>query len=125
DEQAVLQARAPHLHPVGQHEGPLELPRGDAAMQEFAFGLVGLPAAYGELVLLERHVELVAGKTCDRERDPQEAARLAGADALDIVGRIAVAGGAGSALEQALNAVESEQIGTVQRGYARHPAKSS
>ena len=35
-QEPVRQFRAVHPHAVGEHEGPLELPRGDAAMDEVA-----------------------------------------------------------------------------------------
>ena len=44
-EEAIVEMGADHLDTVSQHERLLELPRGDAAMQEDAFtGFIVLPA---------------------------------------------------------------------------------
>src|SRR5262249_52223853 len=120
----VLQVRAQHFHPVGQHESALELTRGDAAIEIVVLLLVLLASADDKLALLDRHVELIAGEARDRQRDPQALglAVLAG-DALDIVGRIAV-GGLGDAVERTLDLVESEQEGAGQRRNSGHGLKA-
>ena len=76
-----------------------------------------------ELVLLDGHVELVAGEARDRQRDAQPfgPAVLTG-DPLDVVGRIAV-GGLGDAIERTLDLVEAEQEGTRKRRNSRHDLK--
>ena len=58
-EQPVVEPRSRHVDPFGQHEAALELPRGDAAMQEDALGIVLLAAAHHELVVLDRDGEIV------------------------------------------------------------------
>jgi len=100
------------LHAFRQHEGALELARRDAAVEIVAGLVVLLPAADDQLVLLDSHVELIAGETRNRQRDPQTF-RLAvlACDPLDVVGRIAV-GGLGDAVERTLDLVKSEQEGT-------------
>ncbi len=65
-EQAVRQIGPQHLHAVGQQERPLELARGDAAMQELPVFVVALPATNAELVFFQRDLELVS-------RDPATA----------------------------------------------------
>src|SRR5262245_17393344 len=70
-QQPILQVRAQHLHAFRQHEGALELARGDAAVEILAGLVVVLSAADDELVFLDGHIELIAGETRDRQRDPQ------------------------------------------------------
>ena len=91
DNSPFFKSAAKHLHSVRQHEGALELARRDAAVEILPGLVVLLPPADEELVLLDRHVELVAGEARDRQGDAQALwpAVLAG-DPLDIVGRIAV-----------------------------------
>ncbi len=108
-QQPVFQVRAQHLHPLRQHEGALEVARGDAAMDVLPGLVVMLAAPDHELVFLNGYIELVAGKTSHRQRDSQ-AFRLAVAAIapLDIVGRITV-GAFDDAIERTLDFVESKQ----------------
>src|SRR3954447_22682032 len=90
-QQPVLQIRAQHLHPLGQHEGALEVARGDAAMDVLPSLVVMLAAPDHKLVFLNSYIELVAGEPRHRERDPQAFGRADTAvAALDIVRRITV-----------------------------------
>ena len=108
-QQAVLQVRPQNLHPVGQHEGALELAGGDAAVDELPGLVLGLPAADDELAFLDAHFELVEGKACDRERDAQTIrVAVIARNALDIVGGIAVRR-LGDAVEHALDLVETQE----------------
>jgi len=62
-----------------------------------------------ELVFLNGYIELVTGKTCDRERDAQAfGLPIAAIAALDVVGRITV-GAFDDAIERTLDLVESQQ----------------
>src|ERR687891_1187337 len=70
-QQPVFQIRAQHLHPLRQHEGALEVARGDAAMDVLPGLVVLLAAPDHELVFLNGHIELVTGKTRYRQRDAQ------------------------------------------------------
>src|SRR5271168_895220 len=90
-QQPVFQVRAQHQHPLRQHEGALEVARGDAAMDVLPGLVVLLAAPDDELVFLNGHIELIAGKTCHRERDAQPfGLPIAAVAALDVVGRITV-----------------------------------
>jgi hypothetical protein len=73
-------------------------------------GLVVLLAAPDhELVFLNGYIELIAGKTSDRKRDPQAFGLAVGAiAALDVVGRITVSA-FDDAIEHTLDFVESQQ----------------
>src|SRR5216683_3201137 len=108
-QQPVLQIRAQHLHPLRQHEGALEVARGDAAMDVLTGLVVLLAATDHELVFLNAYIELIAGKTRHRQRDSQPF-RLAGTTVapLDVVRRIAV-GAFDDAIERTLDFVESQQ----------------
>ena len=85
-----------------------------------AFAVVLLTAANGQLALFHRDVELVPGKSRDRQRDPQPVgpAVLAG-NPLDIVGRIAV-GGLADPIEYPLELVEAEQERRRKGRHTRH-----
>src|SRR6266850_3390598 len=108
-QQPVFQIRAQHLHPLRQHESALEVARGDAAMDVLPGLVVLLAAPDHELVFLNGYIELVAGKTCHRQRDPQPFGLAVSAVApLDIVGRVTV-GALDDAIERTLDFVESKQ----------------
>jgi len=80
-----------------------------------------LAAADDELVLLDRDVQLVAGEARHGERDPQPIRLALGAgEALDVVGRITVASGAGDAVERTLDGFEAEQERRIQCRRTRH-----
>src|SRR5579864_3681452 len=70
-QQPVFQVRAQHLHPLRQHEGALEVARGDAAMDVLPGLVVLLATADHELVFLNGYIELVAGEPRHRQRDAQ------------------------------------------------------
>src|ERR1043165_2871705 len=70
-QQPVLQVRTQHQHPLRQHEGALEVARGDAAMDVLPGLVILLASANDELIFLNGHIELVAGKTRHRQRDAQ------------------------------------------------------
>ena len=108
-QQPVFQVRAQHLHPLRQHEGALEVARGDAAMDVLPGLVVLLAAADHKLVFLNSYIELVAGKARHRQRDAQPFGLAIGAVApLDIVGRITV-GAFDDAIERTLDFVESQK----------------
>src|SRR4029077_18276071 len=70
-QQPVLHIRAQHVHPLRQHEGALEVARGDAAMDVLRVLVVLLAAPDHELFFLNGYIELVAGKSRHRQRDTQ------------------------------------------------------
>ena len=108
-QQAVLQVCADDIHPVGQHEGPLEMTRGNAAMDVLPGLVVLLAAPDHELIFLSGYIELVAGKPSDRQRDPQAfGLAVITAAPLDVVGRITV-GAFHDAIERTLDFVESQK----------------
>src|SRR3954471_13469396 len=108
-QQPVLQIRAQHVHPLRQHEGALEVARGDAAMDVLPGLVVLLAAPDHELVFLNGHIELVTGKTRHRERDAQPFGLAVGTvTPLDVVGRITI-GAFDDAVERTLDFVESKQ----------------
>src|SRR6478609_11647935 len=108
-QQPVLQIRTQHLHPLCQHEGALEVARGDAAMDILPGLVVLLAAPDYELVFLNGHIELVTGKTRHRERDAQPFGLAVGTvTPLDVVGRITV-GAFDDAIERTLDFVEPKQ----------------
>src|SRR3954467_5533747 len=108
-QQPVFQVRAQYVHPLCQHEGALEVARGDAAMDVLPGLVVLLAAPDHELVFLNGHIELVTGKPGDRQRDAQAfGLPIAAVAALDVVGRIAV-GAFDDAIERTLDFVEPKQ----------------
>ena len=121
---ARFQIRAQHQHPLRQHESALEVARGDAAMDVLPGLVVLLAASDHELVFLSSHIELVAGKTCHRERDPQAFGLAVGTVApLDVVGRITV-GAFDDAIERTLDFVDPSRNGLDNEG-TRDITKSS
>ena len=116
-QQAVLERGAGDLDAVGQHEAALELARGDAAMQEDpALGVVVLPAADQELVVLQRDREVGLGEPRHRQRD----AVRGFAALLDVARRIAVAAGLGGALDQPVELLETQEVGMRSEGDPCH-----
>src|SRR6202044_1982533 len=108
-QQAVLQVRSQYLHAIRQHEGALELPRGDAAVDVLPAFIVLLPAADDELALLYGDIELVAGKTRHRKGNTQPLGTVPVArNALDVVRGIPVCGLPDS-IEHALDLIEAKQ----------------
>src|SRR3954463_549994 len=119
-QQPVFQIRAQHLHPLRQHEGALEVARGDAAMDVLPGLVVLLAAPDHELVFLNGYIELVTGKSRHRQRDAQTFRLTVGAiAALDVVRRITV-GAFDDAIERTLDFVEPKQERTGQRRNTRH-----
>src|SRR5580692_303860 len=111
-QQSVLQIRPQYLHAVRQHEGALELARGDAAVDVLPAFIVLLPAADDELALLYADIELVAGETRHRKSNAQPLRAVPVArNAFDVVRRIAPRGLA-DAIKHALDLVEAKQKGT-------------
>src|ERR1700730_14551871 len=105
-QQSVLQIRPQHLHAVRQHEGALELARGDAAVAVLPAFVVLLPAADDELALLYADIELVAGEPRDRKCNAQAFRTVpVSRDAFDVVGRITLRGLA-DAIKHGLDLVE-------------------
>src|SRR5256884_6497460 len=108
-QQPVFQIRAQHMHPLCQHEGALEVACGDAAMDVLPGLVLLLAATDHELVFLNGHIELVAGKSSDRQRDAQPLRLAVGTVApLDIVGRVSV-GAFDDAIEHTLDFVKSQK----------------
>lgn len=108
-QQPVLQIRTQHQHPLRQHEGALEVARGDAAMDVLPGLVVLLAPADDELVFLNGYIELIAGEAGDRQRDAQALGLAVRTVApLDVVGRIAV-GTFDDAIEHTLDFVEAQQ----------------
>src|SRR5438132_2074513 len=90
-QQPVFQIRAQHLHPLRQHEGALEVARGDAAMDVLPGLVVLLAAPDDELIFLSGYIELVTGKPRHRQRDAQPFGLTVGpVKTLDVIRRIAV-----------------------------------
>jgi hypothetical protein len=121
--EAVSKLGAEHPHTVGKHESPLKLSGGDAAMEIILFTGFDLTTANDELVLFRRHFQILIGKPCDGERDPQPFRRAGGAvaaNALDVVGWVSVVR-LGDPLEGLFHAVEAHQQRARKR---RNPAHS-
>ena len=108
-EQPVLEVGTEYLHTFRQHEGALELTRRDASVEVLAGPVIVLASADLELIFLNRHVELIARETGDRERDTQAFGEAVfGRNPLDVVGRISVRT-LGDAVEHALDLIEAEE----------------
>src|SRR6202021_1572241 len=108
-QQPVFQIRAQHQHPLRQHEGALEVARGDAAMDVLPSLVVLLAAPDHQLIFLNGYIKLVAGKSRHRQRDPHPFGLPVGAVAtLDVVGRITV-GAFDDAVERTLDFVEPQK----------------
>src|SRR5579871_5230156 len=108
-QQSVLQVGTQYLHPVGQHESPLELTGRYTAVEILPGLLLVLPATDHQLAFLDGDVELVAGEPCNRQGDAQPfRPAVFPRHPLDVVGRISI-GGFGYAIERTLDLVEAEQ----------------
>src|SRR5271166_1767606 len=105
-QQPIVEPRTLHLDPLGEHEGPLELPRRDPAVQEdTSLALVSLTSPDYQLVVFLRDLQVVHGESGNRERYAQP--RRAGL--LDVVRRIAVRRGLRRALKHLLEMVEAQE----------------
>src|SRR3954465_6656290 len=123
-QQSVLQIRTQHQHPLRQHEGALEVARGDAAMDVLPGLVVLLPSANAERVFLHGSIELVAGESGGRQRDAQTLGlALRPVAPLDVVGRVTV-GTFDDPIEHALDLVEAQKERTGKRGNTRHSLQS-
>src|SRR3954447_12082461 len=108
-QQPVFQIRAQYLHAFCQHETALEVARGYAAMDVLPGLVVLLTTADHELVFLSGNIELIAGKSRNRQRDAQPLGlAVYTITPLDIVWRIAV-GALDDAVEHSLDFVKSQQ----------------
>src|SRR5215475_1533050 len=123
-QQPVLQIRAQHLHPLRQHEGALEVARGDAAMDVLPGLVVLLATPDHELVFLNGYIELIAGEARYRQRDSQPLGlAVRTVTPLDVVGRVTV-GAFDHAIEHALDFVEAQKERTGERRNTRHSLQS-
>src|SRR5690606_4744944 len=109
-QEPILERGACDLDSLGEDEGLLELPRGDAAVKKGAFRLVLLAAADDEVVLLDADVEFVFREAGDRKRDAQRVATGPSLrQAFDIVRRITVPGSLAQASQCPLALIEAEE----------------
>src|SRR5215469_15037027 len=108
----VVEPCALHLDALRQHEGALELPRGDAAMEVDALALLLLLAAHDELVVLDDETQVIEREARDREGQAQRI--LAGL--LDVVRWIAVTLRLGDAIEHALEMIEAQKQRRIENG---------
>jgi hypothetical protein len=108
-QQTMPEICACNFHAFRQHKDALELASGDAAMEILASLVVLLPPPNHELTFLDGDIELVAGETCDRQRDPQPfGLALIALQPFDVVGGIAIRA-FDDTVEHALDLVKSEK----------------
>lgn len=124
-QQAIVKPGAFHLNPFGKHKGALELPGGNATMQEDpTFRIVPLAATDNQLVILLRDLQVIHRETRDSEGDPQPV--LGGL--LDVVGGVAVRV-LGDPVEHLLKMIEAEEQRRAEYRWTRqewppHPERS-
>lgn len=82
-EQAIFDFRGNDLDPIGQHETASKGPPCDPSVQVDAiiFGF-RKPTPYDQLPVLGRDAEILFGKTCNGQGDPESVGR----DMFDIIG---------------------------------------
>src|SRR5690606_20384220 len=105
---------------VGEHEGPLELARGDAAMEIGALGVLALAAPDDQLVVLDGDFQLFEAETGHRQGDHELVTSGVVGHALDVVRGVAVTRNLGGTVEQTLKPVKAQQERTVEMRYPRH-----
>src|SRR4029077_18403744 len=88
-EQPIVQLGLADLNAVGERESPLELARGDAAMEIVLSLVVALPPPHGENAIFDADLELVAREAGDGKGDAQGLRLVDVSQQLDIVRRIA------------------------------------
>ena len=119
-QQSVFQLRRVDVQTISKHKAADEAAPGDTAVQEGLFGLVGhgLPlAGDGQLTTFKSDHQVVGAEAGDGQTDAHRPL----APLFDIVGRIAVRGGAGGAVDQGPRMVKAQQEGAVkQDGACRH-----
>ncbi len=114
-EQTIVEIGPSHFNPFRQHERPLELAGGDAAMEEHPRRVVGLLAAHRQLVLDQLDHQVVDREPGDGQGDAQPVL----ANPLDVVRRVAL-GVLGQSVQGALELVEAQQQGRIEHRYATH-----
>jgi hypothetical protein len=116
----MLHRRARNLHPVGQDEAALELPRRDPAMQEHALPVIlGLLAAHDKLLVL--HGDRRGHPRPKTGHGQRDAVRVL-APLFDIVGRVAFVPGLRGPFHEALQLIESQEERVRSKRQFRHRA---
>jgi hypothetical protein len=109
------QAGGVNVEAVGQHEGALELPRGDATVEVIPLFVVLLFAADRKLLVFQGNFQLVPREPGHGERD----AHRSRSALLDIVGGIGLGRRALGPVDQGAGVVEAQQEGTVEQDCTR------
>jgi hypothetical protein len=105
----MIQLGSQHLDTVRKNETALELPRGDATVQKGFVNRTVQPAANDQLIVFDGDAEILGGKPCNRERDPQSfVVRM-----FDIVGRIGLR--LGVPFEQSFDMLEAQKKRAVEK----------
>ena len=108
-QQAVSQVGAAHFYAIGKHEGALKLAGCDAPIEVSPGRFILLFATHQQLAIFNGDFKITGRKPSNCEGNAQQLGTAAGGrQALDVIGRIAVAAGLSSAVEQALDLVEAE-----------------
>ena len=106
-----------HFDPIGQHEGALKRPCGNAAVQEHPVGaVIALSATDHQLAILDRDGEVFLAKTCDGQCDAIGVVR----GRLDVEGGIAFGGGFGGAFDQSFQLFKPQQERVSTKAEFRH-----
>ena len=119
-EQTVLELRGGYAHAIGQHKAALELPCGDAPVQEFPLRVVGLPTANDELVLFSGDLKVAFCESGNRQRDSQPLRGSVGsAKTFDIIGWIGIAS-LGETLKRLFHRIEPKEKRARKRRHSAH-----
>ncbi len=104
----MVELGAQHLDAIGEDKAALELPRGNATVEEgLLFGIVQT-ASNDQLIVFDGNAEIFGGKPCNRESDLETLI----ARVLDVVRRIRLR--LGIALEEPLDVFEAQKKRAIQ-----------
>ena len=119
-QQSVVEPSAGDLDALGQNEGALELPRGNAAMKVDSILIVGLLATDDELVVLDLDTQIVHGEAGHGQRDT----KLILTELLDVVRRIAVRRRLADPVERPLEMIKTQKERGIEKRQPRHLTSS-
>src|SRR6056297_273732 len=109
--QAVINRCAAYFYTIGQNKTALELTGGNAAMQIDSILVLHLPAANGQLVVLDLNIQGLHRKASNRQRNTQAALT----NLFNIVGGVAFTAGFTKAVKGFFNLIKTQEERAIEK----------